>query len=313
MSKILVSGSLAYDHIMDFPDLFKNHFLADKLHNINVSFVVPDHQEHFGGTAGNIAYTLALLGEAPTIVATAGKDFDRYDAYLKKMNIDTASIHRDSSLDTSFAYVVTDRGDNQIAAFHPGAGGKPYGDTVPFEGAELGIIAPGCLEDMRSIPEIYRKNKIPFFFDPGQMIPALSADDMKNGIVGAEVVFGNDYELAMILQRTNWQESDILAYAKSLIVTLGAGGSRVITKEGETRVAAAFANELRDPTGAGDAYRAGFAKGFLGGLPLEQCAKLASVAGVYAVEQEGTQAHTFSMDDFKKRYETAYEQFPLAA
>ena len=312
MSKILVSGSLAYDHIMDFPDLFRNHFMPDKLHNINVSFNITEHHEHFGGTAGNIAYTLALLGEEPCIIATVGNDFDRYAEHLKKSNVDTSSIHIDTSRETSFAYVVTDRGDNQIAAFHPGAGGKSYGDKVPFEWAKLAIIAPGCLEDMHALPEIYRENKIPFFFDPGQVIVMLSSDDLKNGIEGAEVVFGNDYELAMIMQKTGWQEADILKHAKTLVVTLGEEGSRVITPNVEIRVNAVHAKENRDPTGAGDAYRSGYAKGFLAGLPPEKCAKLASVSAVYDVETVGTQDHHFTINEFKKRYEEAYsEPFPI--
>lgn len=313
MSKVLVSGSVAYDHIMDFPDLFRNHFMPEKLHNINVSFNVSEHAEHFGGTAGNIAYTLRLLDEEPCIIATGGKDFARYKQHLQKIGVDTASIHIDESRDTSFAYVMTDRGDNQIAAFHPGAGGKSYGDRVPFEWAKLAIISPGCLEDMHALPEIYRKNSIPFFFDPGQVIPALSSDDLKNGIEGAEVVFGNDYELEMITQKTGWQEAEILQHVKTLVITLGAEGSRVMTSNVELRVSAVKAVQMQDPTGAGDAYRAGYAKGFLAGLLPEQCAKLASTAAVFNVERIGTQEHSFTMDDFKKRYEEAYgEPLPLS-
>jgi adenosine kinase len=314
MSKVLISGSLAYDHIMDFPDLFRNHFMPEKLHNINVSFNVSDHQEHFGGTAGNIAYTLSLLGEEPTIIATGGKDFARYAEHLKKFGIDTSSIHIDESRDTAFAYIVTDRGDNQIAAYHPGAGGKSYGDRVPFEWAKLAIISAGCLEDVHALPEIYRTNKIPFFFDPGQIIPALSQEDLRNGIDGAEVVFGNDYELAMITEKTGWQEADILQHAKTLVITLGEKGSRVMTPNVEIQVSAAKAIENRDPTGAGDAYRAGYAKGFLAGLSPEKCAKTASVAAVYNVESVGTQEHHYTLEEFKKRYEATYnETFPIPA
>ncbi len=313
MSKVLVSGSLAYDHIMDFPDLFRNHFMPEKMHNINVSFNVSDHKERFGGTAGNIAYTLKLLSEDATIIATAGNDFSRYADHLKNVGIDIASIHIDESRGTSFAYVMTDRGDNQIAAFHPGAGAKSYGDRVPFEWAKLAIIAPGCLEDMHMLPETYRANKIPFFFDPGQVIVALSSDDIKNGIQGADVVFGNDYELTMIAQKTGWQEAEILEHAKTLVVTLGEEGSRVITRNVELRVKAVKALEARDPTGAGDAYRAGYAKGFLAGMLPEQCAKLGSTSAVFAVESIGTQEHGFTFDDFKKRYEDSYsETLPLS-
>ena len=306
MSKILVSGSLAYDHIMDFPGLFKDHFLANKLHNINVSFNVPDHTEHFGGTAGNIAYNLVLLGEVPTIIATAGRDFALYKTYLKEIGIETDSVCVIEDKQTSFAYVITDEGDNQISAFHPGAGGVPYALDVPATPDAIAIISAGCIDDIRNFPDIYRGNGTPFLFDPAQSLNTLTADEVRNGITDADVVFGNDYEMEMIRVKTGWGEKEILDVAKTLVVTLGSEGSRIITKAGETKIPAVTTKELKDPTGAGDAYRAGYIKGMRMGKDPVGCAKLGSAVAVYAIEHIGTQKHTFTLVDLKERYEGAY-------
>lgn len=305
MSQIYVSGSLAYDHIMDMPGLFKDYFVPEKLHNINVSFFVPDHAEHFGGTAGNIAYNLALLGEKPEIIATAGNDFDWYKKHLESAGVDTSTIHISKDKPTAFAYIVTDKADNQIAAFHPGANGIPYGAWKPMENS-LAIIAPGCLDDMRAFPELYHGNGVQFCFDPGQVIPSLTADELRNGMNGAEAVFCNDYEFSQIRTATSWDESEVVKHAKVLIITLGGEGARVITKEGETRVDAVKVKDLQDPTGAGDAYRAGYLKGLQLGWAPPKCAQLASTVAAYCVEKVGTQDHTFTIAELSERYQGTY-------
>ena len=308
MHTIFLSGSLAYDHIMDFPGLFKDHFLPDKLHNINVSFFISDHAQHFGGTAVNVAYSLAMLGEKPTLIATAGYDFDTYRLYLEKLGISTASIPVLKDKATSFAYVMTDEADNQISAFHPGAGGVAYAPKIEATPESVALISAGCLDDIRSLPDIYRGNGTKFLFDPGQSISALTADELRNGITDADAVFANDYEFSMITEKTQWREADVLKVAKVLVITLGKDGSRVITREGETRVAAVPTKESKDPTGAGDAYRAGYLKAFVAGKNPIECAKLGSCVAVYAVECVGTQEHTFTMDGLKQRYEQAYKE-----
>ncbi len=311
MPRILVSGSIAYDQIMNFPDLFRNHFVADKLHNINVSFNVSEHNEHFGGTAGNIAYNLKLLGETPSILATGGKDFARYEEHLKVLGIETTSIHRNTEKSTSFAYILTDKGDNQIAGFHLGAGGTPYGE-FPTDGAALAIIGPGCFDDMRDLPIACRKAHVPFFFDPGQVIPALPIESLRGGFEGAAAVFGNDYEFSMLSKRLGWSEKEMLEHTKMLVITLGEKGTRIVTQGGEVTVAAVSAKAVLDPTGAGDSYRAGFMKGYLAGLSPETCARIGSTVAVYCVETRGTQEHRFSMLELATRYESAYgDKFPL--
>lgn len=306
MSRILISGSLAYDHIMDFPGFFRDHFMPDKLHNINVSFNIAGHSEHFGGTAGNIAYTLALLGEKPTIIASAGDDFERYKAHLDGVGVDTSMIRIEPNLETAFAYILTDKGDNQIAAFHPGAGNEAYAAQIPSEKSALAIISAGCIADIQSFPEKFRQAGVRFLFDPGQSIPSLSGDDLKNGITGADVVFANDYEFTLIEFKTGWKVEDIVKVANTLVVTLGEAGSRIITKEGEVRVSAMPVKENKDPTGAGDGYRAGFIKGLLNNLTPVQCAQLGSACASHVVESLGTQGHAFSMEELRQRYEITY-------
>ena len=305
MTTIVLSGSVAYDHIMDLPGLFKDYVLPEKLHNINIRFTVPDHEEHFGGTAANVAHSLALLGEKPVIIATVGNDFDRYKKYLESEGIATGSIHVDADKKTAFAFIVTDKGDNQIAAFHPGASAVPYGEVKPGDDA-IALISAGCLDDMRALPDVYRGYGSRFLFDPGQCIPALTADELRNGMTDATAVFVNDYELELIKVSTGWKEADILNVAETLVITLGGQGSRVITKSGETLVKAVFAKEVVDPTGAGDAYRAGYIKGMtLGWIP-PKCAQLGSAVAAYCVEKAGTQAHTFSKVELQERYAATY-------
>ncbi len=311
MSHILISGSIAYDQIMNFPDLFRNHFVADKLHNINVSFNVSEHNEHFGGTGGNIAYSLKLLREEPTILATAGKDFARYEDHLKQCGIDTSSIHRNTEKSTSFAYILTDQADNQIAGFHLGAGGTPYGSDVPVKNATAGIISPGCFDDMAAFPNMFRDAKVPFFFDPGQVIPMLPIETLKNGFEGAEAVFGNDYEFSMMSKRLGWEEREMITHTKLLVITLGEKGTRLVSRDGEIVIPAVKAEKVVDPTGAGDSYRAGYLHGFVAGLASEECARIGSTVAVHCVETAGTQEHVFTVSELARRYEITYgEQYP---
>lgn len=304
MSKILVSGSLAYDRIMDFPDYFSNHFVPEKLHNLSVSFQVDRFSENFGGTAGNIAFNLALLKEEPIIIATAGSDFGKYRESLSANGIDPASIKIASDI-TSAAYIMTDKADNQIAAFYPGAGKTPYGDDVP-EGAEIAVIAAGCDEDMKSLPTLYRKRGVKYVYDAGQHITSLDGTDLLDAISSASVLFANDYELGLIVFKTGLDEKQLLNRAPVIIATLGSKGARLLTKEGEETISAVETDAMLDPTGAGDAHRAGFIKGMLAGKSWKECAQLGATVATYAVESYGTQNHHFTLDELAKRYEAAY-------
>lgn len=312
MSKVLVSGSIAYDRIMNFPGLFKDNFLPDKLHNINVSFGVEGFAENFGGTAGNIAYNLALLGIEPKIISTAGSDFEHYKAHLKVHNIDPTPVHIDAGGFTASAFILTDKANNQITAFSFASGNTPYQPLPETEAITCAIIGAGNLVDMQALPEHYRSHNVPYFYDPAQQIPALGAGDLQDGITGAAGIFGNDYELNLIMQKTGWDMNTLLTKTPVIVTTYGEEGTRLQTKDGETRIGSVPADNVVDPTGAGDAYRVGFIAGFLQALPWDKCARIASTVAVYAVEKYGTQNHRFTREELATRYKMAYlEEFPL--
>jgi adenosine kinase len=307
--KILVSGSLAYDRIMDFKGLFGDHILPERTHQVNISFYIDSLSESFGGSAGNIAYALSLLGEHALILATAGNDFEFYRSWLDDHKVDTSHVRIDEGEKTAFATIITDRNNNQITAFYAGAMQSPA--HIPeslFSEKVFGIVAPGNLADMRTLPPKYRHNNIPFIFDPGQNIPVLSADDLKNGIQGSAAFITNDYEFAMVEKKTGWSETDILKHTGILVTTFGEKGSRIRTEEQDILVPAAQAETVKDPTGAGDAYRAGFVHGLLKGWPLETCGKFAGLIGCYAVEVRGTQAHSFTKAELRKRYKENFNE-----
>ncbi|OGG49892.1 hypothetical protein A2763_01770 [Candidatus Kaiserbacteria bacterium RIFCSPHIGHO2_01_FULL_54_36] len=306
MSSVIVSGSIAYDRIMDFAGLFAEHFMPEKLHSINLSFQVDTLSVQFGGTAGNIAYNLALLGEKPEIIATAGNDFGTYRSHLLLSGVDAKTIRILDTDTTSAAFILTDKADNQIAAFHQGAGGTAYDTPVDTEGRALAIIAPGCVPDMQALPGYYRKRGFRFLYDPAQQIPALTGEMIRDGITGSYVLFGSDYEFELIKQKTGWTQEEIASKVPTIVVTYGAKGSDIITAGGTVHVEACPAQALVDPTGAGDAYRAGYIKGMIMGFPAESCARLASVVAAYVVETYGTQTHKFTMEDVKHRYKKTY-------
>ncbi len=314
MSRVIISGSVAYDRIMDYEGLFADHFVADKLHSINLSFQIQRLSVEFGGTAGNMAFNLALLGVQSDIIATVGEDFSKYKSHMLLSGVNPTTVRTVEGEMTASAYVFTDKADNQIAAFHMGAGGHAYDSPIDTEGRGYAIVGPGCLDDMRALPEIYRTKNFPFFYDPAQALTALTGDDLKAGMKGAQILFGTDYELGLIAQKTGWTENTMLENVKALVITYGAEGSRIRTADGEIRIAAALVDNVSDPTGAGDAYRAGFIKGLLSALPMETCAKIASTVAAYTVEKYGTQTHTFTLDQLKERYKKSYkEECPLKA
>lgn len=319
---ILISGSLAYDRIMNFPGRFRDHIIPDKLHALSVSFLVDRVDEHFGGTAGNIAYSLALLGMRPTILAAAGSDFARYRAWLVRAGVDVSAIAEHRDLPTAAATIMTDREDNQIAAFHLGAMGRksPKHALSKVEGskvksrklltsASFAIVSPGNIDDMRALPRIYKQKKIPYLYDPGQQIPALSTADLRAGITGAHALIVNDYELALVLKKTAWTKQEILKRVEMMVTTMGAKGS-VITMRQENKtvtIPAAKPKAVVDPTGAGDAYRAGFLFGLTRGWPLPVVGRFASLVSVYTVERKGTQTHTFTMSGLRVRYRRTFD------
>ncbi len=303
--RILVSGSLAYDRIMTFPGRFSDHILPDKIHILNVCFLVNGLTEKFGGTAGNIAYSLKLLGEDPVILSTAGKDFAAYADWLAGHGLSFEGIRRIEEDFTAGAYITTDQSDNQITGFNPGAMNHPCGyDVDGHDPADiLAIVAPGNLEDMRNYPRIYKKRGIRFVLDPGQNITAFSGPELVEMLTGATYLISNDYELELIQNATGLTRADILARVSALITTLGEKGSVIRQGDQEILVPPAQPREVKDPTGAGDAFRAGLLKGLCAGLPLDKAGRLGSVSAVYAVERHGTQEHSYTPEEFAVRYE----------
>lgn len=306
--QIFISGSLAFDRIMTFPDKFSNHILPDKIHILNVCFLVDGLDERFGGTGGNIAYSLALLGEKSVLLSQVGKDFAAYDAWLQKHGIAVDGIRTIDQEFTAGAYITTDQSDNQITGFNPGAMKYPSQfDMTKIDASEaLGIISPGNLGDMMDHPKYYRENNIPFIFDPGQQIPAFSGEELAEAFDGAEILITNDYELEMIMKSTGKTKDEIVDSVAYLITTLGEEGSLVNCKGEETKVDSVPVSEVLDPTGAGDAYRSGLLKGLSMGKPVVEAAKIGSVCAAYAVEKRGTQEHSFTMEEFTKRYEESF-------
>ena len=302
--QILISGSLAYDRIMDFPGKFSDHILPDKIHMLNVCFVVNGLAERFGGTAGNIAYSLALLGEKPLILSAAGSDFGKYEAWLKQHDLPLEGIRLVEEELTAAAYITTDMADNQITGFNPGA--MKYPSRYRVDGShpadKLAIVAPGNVEDMVHYSKTYKEFHIPYIFDPGQQITSLSTEQLVEIVSGSKMLIANDYELEMITQKTGLARDELLKRTEVIICTLGENGSLIITGHGETKIGVAKVSRVLDPTGAGDAYRAGLIKGLVSGKEVADAARMGATCASYAVECQGTQEHKFSQEDFWARY-----------
>jgi len=300
---IIVSGSLAYDRIMDFPGYFSEHILPEKIHVLNVCFQVNGLQEKFGGTAGNIAYALTLMGEKPGISATIGRDYHSYFEWLAKNKISTEHIKIIEGEFTASAYITTDQADNQITGFNPGA--MKYSSALDFDKLHpketLVIVSPGNLEDMLQYPRACKAKGIDYIFDPGQSLPMLEAKDLIQAIDGCRVLISNDYEMDLIMSKTGLNQKALIRRARAIIVTLGELGSRVCSSDGEISIPAVKPKTVEDPTGAGDSYRAGLISGLVRGKDLKQCARMGSACASFAVECYGTQEYRFSPEEFNER------------
>jgi adenosine kinase len=303
----LICGSLAYDTIMVFHDQFKNHILPDKIHILNVAFLVPDMRREFGGTAGNIAYNLNLLGGKPLIMATVGDDFVSYANWLNENGLNLAHVRRIPNSYTAQAFITTDTDDNQITAFHPGAMNFSHENKVAdVAGVKLGIIAPDGRDGMFQHAREFREAGIPFLFDPGQGMPMFSGEELLEFIDMADYLALNDYE-AQLMQEKTGQTLEILAKrVKALVVTLGARGS-VIHADGQRHeIPCVEADDVVDPTGCGDAYRAGLLFGLAQGWDWQTTGRLAAVMGAIKIASRGGQNHKSSRDEIAKRFHQAF-------
>lgn len=302
----LICGSFAYDTIMVFPDQFKNHILPDKVHILNVSFLVPEMRREFGGCAGNIAFNLKLLGEEPLPMATVGKDFAPYAEWMDKFAVSRKYIKEVDSY-TGQAFITTDQDDNQITAFHPGAMGFSHENSVlKTEGVKVGIVAPDGRDGMIQHAKDFAEAGIPFIFDPGQGLPMFDGDDLMTFAEQATWIALNDYEAQLFQERTGKSEEELAEMVEALIITRGGKGSQIYSKGQRHDIPTAKVGELKDPTGCGDAFRGGILYGILNDLDWDIAGRIASLMGAIKIESNGTQNHAFTMDEFKQRYEANF-------
>ena len=303
--RALICGSLAFDTIMVFGDRFANHILPDKIHILNVSFLVPQMRREFGGCAGNIAYNLKLLGDTGVPMATVGRDFAPYREWLAHSGVPTDHVRVIDGELTAQAFITTDLDDNQITAFHPGAMQHAHANRVSDAlDIAIGIVAPDGRDGMIEHAAQFAAAGIPFIFDPGQGLPMFGPAELKRFISQARWVALNDYEWQLVQQKSGWGVSEITARVEALIVTRGAAGSTIYTRGEELTVPAAPARAVIDPTGCGDAYRAGLLHGLLHGLDWLETGRIASLMGAIKIESRGTQNHSFTREEFAARLES---------
>ncbi len=300
--KILICGSVAFDTIMVFQGRFKDHILPDKIHILNVSFLVPQMRREFGGCAGNIAYNLNLLGEVGYPMATVGHDFDPYGEWLRRNGVPVEHVRVLDGEFTAQGFVTTDLDDNQIWAFHPGAMQQAHLNSVAdAKDIALGIVAPDGREGMLEHARQFAAAGIPFIFDPGQGLPMFDGEALRAFIGQAQWVAVNDYEWQVVQQKTGWSERQVCERVAALIVTRGASGSVIHTKEERIEIPCAKAAAVVDPTGCGDAYRAGLLHGLLRGLDWESTGRIAAVMGAIKIESRGTQNHRLTREQIARR------------
>ncbi len=300
----LICGSFAYDTIMVFHDQFKNHILPDKVHILNVSFLVPDLRREFGGCAGNIAYNLKLLGGDPIPMGTVGKDFGPYAEWMDKWGIPRDYLKTIEDAFTGQAFITTDQDDNQITAFHPGAMNHAHEIKVnEASDINVGIVSPDGRDGMIQHAQQFAAEKIPFFFDPGQGLPMFDGDELMQFVDLATWVTVNDYEAQLLQDRTGKSLAELASQVEALIVTLGSKGSQIYYSGKCIDIPPAEVNKISDPTGCGDAYRAGLLYGIDQDKDWETTGRIAALMGAIKIEQPGTQNHHFTADEFSARFE----------
>ncbi|MCR4667674.1 MAG: carbohydrate kinase family protein [Desulfovibrio sp.] len=310
---IYVSGSLAFDRIMTFPGHFHDHIYAENLRTINVSFMVNGMEERRGGCAGNIAYSLALLDEHPYIIASAGKDFAPYARVLEGMGLPLDGIVRFDDIHTAQGFITTDLDNNQITGFYPGAMQRKAVYEFPNldPDTDIAIVSPGNMEDMQRLPAFYKENGIRYIFDPGQQLPVLDKKTLLDAIEGSFALISNDYEINMICNTTGLSTNELIGRTLWLITTKGSKGAIIHGSDGtEAHIDPVIIDEVIDPTGAGDAHRAGVLFGLAHGLDVPLSAQLGSVSASFAVEKMGTQEHSFTRKQYVDRFTTTFGPMP---
>jgi adenosine kinase len=309
--RTLICGSIAYDTIMVFNDRFKNHILPDQIHVLNVSFLVPDMRREFGGCAGNIAYTLKMLGGDPLIMATVGQDYQPYAYRLERLRLPQTHVRQVPDTFTAQAFITTDQDDNQITAFHPGAMNySHYNHVSEARDVGLGIIAPDGREGMLQHAREFHEAGIPFIFDPGQGLPMYTGEELMSFIRQADYVAANDYEARLLQERTGKTIEELSRLVKAVVVTRGAQGSQIFVNGSMQTIPAVQATQVVDPTGCGDAYRAGLLYGIASDLDWATTGMLASLLGSLKIAHRGGQNHQFTRDEISQRFRKAFHRAP---
>ena len=310
--RTLVTGSIAYDTIMVFPDRFRNHLLADQLHILNVCFLTPEMRREYGGTAGNIAYNLKLLDDDPLLMATVGQDIAPYIDRLRRLGIGAGSLKHISGQFTAQAFITTDLDNNQIIAFHPGAMNHSHENRISAElGATLAIVGPDGKEGMLQHSSLCAELGIPLVFDPGQGLPMFSGEELMEMIKFASYLAVNDYEGKMLEEKTGRKLEELARELKALVLTMGGAGSVIFANGKRHEIECVAADSVLDPTGCGDAYRAGLLYGIAHGWDWPSTGRLASVMGSIKIAHRGAQNHTPSRDEISARYKKAFGSSPL--
>jgi adenosine kinase len=304
----LICGSFAYDTIMLFHDRFRNHILPEQVHILNVSFLVPDMRREFGGCAGNIAYNLHMLGGDGKPVGTVGEDFEPYAKWLDECGVSRDHLRVIPGSYTAQAYITTDKDDNQITAFHPGAMNQAHEiDVSTIDGCSLGMVSPDGRQGMIDHAEQFAAAGVPFIFDPGQGMPMFDGDSLLRFAEQATWLAFNDYEAKLMTERTGKSVGQLAEMVEAVIVTRGGEGSEIFTRRKNYEIPTAPAKALVDPTGCGDAYRAGLLYGLMNAMDWESTGRIASLMGAIKIEQAGTQNHFVSKEAFEHRFEQAFD------
>ena len=304
---VLICGSIAYDTIMVFQDQFKNHILPEKVHMLSVSFLVPEMRQEFGGCAANIAYNMKLLGADALPMGMVGKDFARYSKWMDDHDIARRHVSVMKDQFTAQAFITTDLDDNQIVAFHPGAMNHSHLNNVDdAHDVRVGIVSPDGRDGMLQHAEQFSEAAIPFIFDPGQGLPLFDGNDLRNFIDQASYVTVNDYEWELLSEKTGYGTKEVTAEVDALIITLGGKGSVIHVGGKEIEIPVAAPTETVDPTGCGDAYRAGLLYGLTNELDWETTGRIAALMGTFTIEHGGTQNHSFELTEFKDRFKESF-------
>ncbi|HEY44984.1 MAG TPA: carbohydrate kinase family protein [Anaerolineae bacterium] len=306
---LVLTGSIAFDYSMTFPGYFSEHFLPDRLDKVSLSFLVDSLTCHRGGIAANIAYTLALLGERPKVMATVGEDFEVFRVWLEEHGVDTSAIEVIPGETTASFFVTTDQAQAQIASFFTGA--MAYASKLSFshlaQRPDLAMISPNDPEAMVSYIQECRQVGIPYIYDPSQQIVRLNGKDLRSGIEGCQALFTNDYEFGLIEEKTGLSLDEIRGYADFVITTRGEEGTNLYTADREMHIPVIQPHTIPDPTGAGDAFRGGFLKGYMNGLSLERCGQMGTLAATYCLEADSPMGHSFSLEIFKSRFREHFD------